>query len=77
MIKFEIGKRYTSRFATDSDATLEIEVVARTSKQITIVNPIARELKKVGIKIDDKGNEMAYPLGKYSMAPIIRADRFN
>jgi hypothetical protein len=76
MLKFEVGKVYTGRFATDSDCTYSFEVLFRTEKRIQIVDAHTSALKWIGVKLDHNGNEMALPFGRYSMAPTIRADRF-
>ena len=75
MAKFEQCKKYTGRFISDSDATYCFEVVKRTAKRLTIKDVHTEEVKTVGITADHTGDEMAYPFGKYSMAPTIRASR--
>ena len=75
-MKFEVGKIYTGRFISDSDCKYAFEVVSRTAKRITIKDAYHEgKLKQIGVTLDHKGNEMAYPFGKYSMAPTVRAER--
>ena len=74
MAKFEVGKKYTGRFATDSNAKSCFEVLERTEKRIKIKNQETGEIKTVGV-INLDGDEIAYPFGKYSMAPVIRGKR--
>ena len=72
MAKFETGKTYSTRSACDSDCKWEFTVVKRTAKRITITGDGAT--RTVGVA-EMGGHEIAWPLGKYSMAPIIRASR--
>ena len=73
MTKFEVGKVYTSRFISNSDSTIEVEVIKRTAKRLTIRT--SEGVSTVGIRSYDD-IEIAYPLGKYSMAPVIKSNRF-
>lgn len=77
MIKtFEIGKTYQTRSIGDHDCIFSFEVLKRTSKTIAIKENGKISTKKVSIKIEGLDDiEICYPLGKYSMAPVIRADR--
>lgn len=71
---FEIGKSYFGRFITDSDSTFAIKILDRTDKRIKFYDPINKKIKTVGVKMLD-GYEIAYPFGKYSMAPTISVKR--
>ena len=73
MTKFEAGKTYDTRSTCDSECKWEFTAVKRTAKRLTIVEQLGKT-KTIGIAEVD-GEEIAYPLGKYSMAPIIRASR--
>ena len=72
--KFEVGQTYKTRFTNDSNFTLTFTVIKRTKKFITIVDDSTGEIKRVGVIILE-GKEWAYPMGKYSMAPMINAER--
>ena len=73
--EFKIGKTYTARSACDHNCIFAFTVVARTAKQITIESNTGS--KKVGVTFNEYDNcEMAYPLGRYSMAPSIQAITF-
>jgi hypothetical protein len=72
MTKFEVGKSYVTRSIGDHDCRWSFEVVGRTEKMITV--SADGETKKLKVGVYD-GVETAYPLGRYSMAPVIRADR--
>lgn len=73
MTKFEAGKTYTTRSACDSNVVWSFEVIKRTAKRITVVED-SNTVRTVGVT-EMGGHEVAWPLGKYSMAPIIRASR--
>jgi hypothetical protein len=71
MTKFEAGKTYIGRFATDADSRISLSVAARTPS--TIKTEAGKTLR---IKVCPyTGVERVYPLGRYSMAPTISADR--
>lgn len=75
MIKFEVGKTYYNRFITDSDAYIYMRVIKRTPKTITAM--VEGEKKpKVYRPFEYEGKEWIYPLGNYSMCPMLRADQF-
>jgi len=71
--EFKVGKTYEMRWATDSTLRTPVTVEARTAKFVVIpdVNGV---LRRVGVKVRD-GVETCLPLGNYSMAPVLRADR--
>jgi hypothetical protein len=73
--KFQVGRTYFGRSIGDSNCIIEIEVLKRTSKTIT-VNLTGEGVKtfRVSTKYTD-GCEMIKPWGSYSMSPIIVADR--
>lgn len=73
-MKFEVGKTYTTRFATDADSVLRGTVVKRTAKFVTL-DMGHFGMKRVGVRVWD-GDESCSPLGRYSMAPVFRASRF-
>jgi len=73
-MKFEVGKTYTTRFASDYDSVLSGKCVKRTAKFVTFEMD-AFGTKRVGVREWD-GDEVCSPLGRYSMAPIFRAARF-
>lgn len=70
---FNIGQTYSCTSAGDSNCVWTFTVQARTAKRMTIED--GYDTKIVGIKIDESGNEWALPMGRYSMAPVIRSDR--
>ena len=74
MTQFKIGNKYTSHSIGDYDITWTYTVTARTAKTITVTD--GKETKKLRIieKLSAWDNrETVYPLGKYSMCPVLRA----
>jgi len=71
--QFEVGQTYTTRSACDYDCIFIFTVIKRTAKFITVVDKFERETR-CGVKTWN-GVECAYPMGQYSMAPVISADR--
>ena len=69
MTKFEPGKRYRGRFICDADSFVYLTVNSRTEK--TIRTDSGKSLKIHTSPYDD--GEFVFPLGRYSMAPTIRA----
>lgn len=75
MKTFEIGKTYSTRSVCDHNCIFSYTVIARTAKTITITD--GRETKKCRIikaLSEYRKAESIYPLGQYSMCPIISAD---
>jgi hypothetical protein len=72
LYKFYKGQKLAARFIGDRDAILHGEVISRTPKTVTV--KIGADVRRHSIKVHD-GTELIYPLGKYSMAPIFRAER--
>lgn len=68
---FRIGATYTT--GEGHDYVWHFTVTARTAKFITLVDKYG-DTSRVGVYSFD-GIEHALPLGRYSMAPIISADR--
>jgi len=74
MAHFESNTTYTGRFITDADAVLKVRVIKRTDKTVTYIHPHTGDEHRARIQHGDDG-EFFFPLGRYSMAPVIRADR--
>ena len=73
MTTFEHGRTYWTRFACDADAKLFGTVVKRTPKMVTF-DVTGFGLRRCRVSEFD-GRETAFPLGRYSMAPCLSADR--
>lgn len=69
MAIFETGKTYMGRSVCDQNAAFSITVAKRTPTTITTTKG-----KRLGVKSLD-GEEIVFPMGRYSMAPVIRASR--
>lgn len=68
-MKFETGKTYYTRSICDNDMIISITVASRTTKRIKTT-----EGKTLGVSIYE-GIEQVRPWGRYSMAPVIGADK--
>lgn len=75
MKQFEIGKKYTHGYAGDSSLFSTYEVVARTAQTVTVVNNRGEVSKhRINKTLSEYFKaESIYPLGQYSMAPILSA----
>ena len=66
---FQAGKTYWTRSVGDYDCIIEAQIASRTAKTIT-----TSEGKRFGVKVWN-GVEQFAPWGRYSMSPIIKADK--
>ena len=74
MKKFEIGKTYSMRSVCDHDCVWTYTVTDRTAQTITITDGTTTKKCRISKAISEyDGRECIYPLGKYSMCPILRA----
>jgi len=71
---FQVGTTYKMLWVTDADAVTPCKVVKRTAKFVTFELP-GFGIKRVPVRADLDGSEIALPLGNYSMAPCVRAER--
>ena len=73
--KFETGKTYQTRSIGDYNCTFKIEVLKRTAKSIWFkdLHDSSIIIRK-SVKVYD-GVEEVMPLGTYSMAPRITAEK--
>ena len=69
--RFEVGTVYSCRSVCDSNCVWIFVVQSRTAKQVILVDASMNEVRR-GIS-EYQGVETCFPLGKYSMAPILRA----
>ena len=68
---FKVGIKYQTRMAGDHNAVLAYTVSKRTEKTVTIVDD---EGKTAICRVSTRnGEEIIMPLGRYSMAPVLRA----
>ena len=73
MRKFEIGKTYSMRSACDHECIWTYTVIDRTAKTITITDGKKTRKCRISKASEIFGAEVIYPLGQYSMAPVLRA----
>ena len=72
MKQFETGKTYFTRSICDYECIFSYEILSRTAKTIKIKSLCGVKSKKVFIWDDC---ETIYPEGKYSMCPVLKADK--
>lgn len=76
MTQFKVGKVYTTRFIGDSNIVLNYRVIHRSASTVIIEDVKTEEVKKCRIikKLSEyRDAESVYPMGQYSMAPILSA----
>lgn len=76
MKQFEIGKTYSMRSIGNHDCVWTYTVTARTAQTIALDD--GKAIKRCRICKRDseyRGAETVYPLGQYSMAPSLSADK--
>lgn len=69
---FEVGATYFCRSICDSDCIFSFEIIKRTDKTVWIKS--ASRTKARRVRVWD-GVECIDPHGRYSMSPILSADR--
>ncbi len=75
MTKFEVGKTYTMRAIGDHECVWEYTVTKRTASTVTLDNGKESIVCKSNKKVSEWNNtESVYPLGRYTRAPILRAE---
>lgn len=71
--KFEVGKTYFCRSVCDYDCIWTFKIVSRTEK--TIKTECGKTLR-INAKLTAWDNaEALYPLGQYSMCPVLSANK--
>lgn len=72
--KFEVGKHYSMHSPCDTECIWTYKVIARTEKTVTLEN---REgIKKCRVSVSPVFDaESCTPLGRYSMSPILTAEK--
>jgi hypothetical protein len=68
---FEPGSTYAEHWVTDHTFRPQVTVTKRTTKFVTIQTADG-ETKRCGVQVID-GEEFAYPHGRYTLCPILRA----
>jgi hypothetical protein len=70
---FKIGTTYSVRSICDYDCIFSFEVVSRTEKTVTIKSASRSDVRRKVRVID--GVETIDPHGRYSMSPVLSADK--
>ena len=78
-MKFETGKIYRGRSVCNYDSVIDIEVLKRTPKTISVKfldgGLYSGRVKSLRITTTSEGYEYVKPWGSYSMAPQVSAER--
>ncbi len=73
MTKFKIDETYSCKSVCDQDCVWSFIVISRTDKTITLADQDRKVVtKKISMHYDGT-TETCFPLGRYSMAPILKA----
>lgn len=76
--KFVVGRTYYTRSVCDHDCIITVKVVSRTAKTIRAETSKGTQTLRVS-EYQDRSRldviEQVKPWGRYSMAPIVGADR--
>ena len=76
MKKFEIGKTYTMTSPCDRNCVWTYTVTKRTAKTITISDGTETKSCRVNAQVSEyRDAESIFPLGRYSMCPVLSADK--
>lgn len=71
--KFEAGESYGTRSTVDADTVIGVKIERRTKLNVWI--KIGTKLVRRNVRIDTDGVERFDPFGRYSMSPVISADK--
>ena len=69
--RFEIGKLYSTRHIGNHDLYITIYVINRTEKTVKVL--IHGKVKTYRL-VNYKNEEFFFPEGRFSLAPVIRAE---
>ena len=70
---FETGKTYYCRSVCDYNCVWKFEILSRTEKTVTLSS--GKRCKINTMVHDGESIQYVRPLGKYSMAPVLSADK--
>lgn len=73
-MKFEVGKTYSTRSICDYDCIFSFEIIGRTEKTVTLKSD-SRGTVRRKVRVGEDGVERLDPHGRYSMSPVLSADR--
>ena len=69
---FKTGQTYSCRSVCDYNCVLTFEVIKRTANRVWLRRQGGTVVSSFGVKVLTDG-EVCFPIGRYSMAPILRA----
>ena len=72
VIKFIAGNKYSCNSICDQDANWTFEIIKRTAKSVWIKDFYSGETVRKAINLYED-IEQIFPLGQYSMAPVLKA----
>ena len=75
MERFETGKTYSTRSACDYECVFSFTVTKRTAKTVWLRDHSDNRILRRRVQEWSADGESAAPYGRYSMAPVINADR--
>ena len=76
MKQFEVGKTYSMSSVCDHECVWTYTVKARTAQTVTLTDGNETLKCRISKKFSEYRNcETVFPLGQYSMAPILSADK--
>ena len=74
MKKFEIGKTYSMRSCCDHECVWTYTVIGRTACTVKITDGRETKTCRINKQVSEiRKSESIFPLGSYSMAPILSA----
>jgi hypothetical protein len=74
MSNFVPGRTYYTRSICDHDCIITLRVVERTAHTVKTIDKHGKA-QTLRVRRDSSGVEMVKPWGRYSMAPMVGADR--
>lgn len=75
MLKFEVGKTYEMRSPCMQDCVWTYTITRRTAQTVTITDGEQTKTCRISKQTSEyRQAESIYPLGQYSMCPILSAD---
>lgn len=74
-LKFIAGREYSTPSIGDQNCIYRFTVTRRTAKTVWITGGYIKEPSRRTITVSSDGTETIMPLGRYSMAPMLRADK--
>jgi hypothetical protein len=78
MVEFKVNGTYSTRSICDHNCIWTFTVLKRTKSTITITDGKKVKTCRINKKYSEYNNaETIFPLGKYSMCPVLSADKEN